>query len=101
MPAYKSLLSPLKIRNLSIRNRVFSAGHTPSYAVQGEPGERYVAYHREKIRGGVGLTIRDLPVGGAELTQTAWDFLGQPEAPSGRVLFFDYTGAERATWTAQ
>ncbi len=55
--AYKSLLSPLKIRNLSIRNRVFSAGHTPSYAVQGEPGERYVAYHREKARGGVGLTI--------------------------------------------
>ncbi len=56
MPAYEALLSPLKLRNLTIRNRVFSAGHVPSYAVDGKPMERYVAYHREKARGGIGLT---------------------------------------------
>ncbi|MCP4471008.1 MAG: FAD-dependent oxidoreductase [Gammaproteobacteria bacterium] len=54
--SYKSLLSPLKLRNLTIRNRVFSAGHAPSYAVDGKPKERYVAYHREKAKGGIGLT---------------------------------------------
>ena len=26
MPAYKALMSPLRLRNLTIRNRVFSAG---------------------------------------------------------------------------
>ncbi len=57
MPAYKSLLSPLKLRNTTIRNRVFSAGHVPSYAVDGKPQERYVAYHREKAKGGIGMTI--------------------------------------------
>ncbi len=56
MPTYRSLLSPLKLRNLTIRNRVFSAGHAPSYAVDGKPKERYVAYHREKAKGGIGLT---------------------------------------------
>ena len=57
MPAYKCLLSPLRLRNTTIRNRVFSAGHVPSYAVEGKPQERYVAYHREKARGGIGMTI--------------------------------------------
>ncbi len=57
MPPYNALLSPLKLRKLTLRNRVFSAGHVPSYAVDGKPKERYVAYHREKAKGGIGLTI--------------------------------------------
>lgn len=57
MSRYRALLSPIKIGKLSIRNRIFSAGHAPGYADAGRPGERYVAYHAEKARGGLGLTI--------------------------------------------
>lgn len=57
MTGYSALLSPVKIRNLTIRNRIFSAGHAPGYAVGGRPAERYVAYHAEKARGGMGLTV--------------------------------------------
>ena len=48
-----------------------------------------------------GLPIRDLPEEGSDLTLTAWDFLGQPGTPGGRILFYDQTGAEGALSTAQ
>lgn len=54
---YSALLSPLTIKKLTIRNRVFSAAHAPVYAVDGLPGERYIEYHREKAKGGIGLTV--------------------------------------------
>ena len=57
MGTYRALLSPLKINQLTLRNRVFSAAHVPVYAVDGIPGDRYIAYHREKARGGLGLTV--------------------------------------------
>lgn len=50
-------MTPLKIRGLTIRNRLFSSGHAPNYAVAGKPTERYVAYHAEKAKGGIGLTV--------------------------------------------
>ena len=56
MARYKSLMSPLTIRKLTLRNRVFSSGHVPGYAVNGRPTERYVAYHAEKAKGGIALT---------------------------------------------
>ncbi len=57
MTAYKALLSPITLRRLTIRNRLFSSGHVPSYAEDGKPKERYVAYHAEKAKGGIGLTV--------------------------------------------
>ena len=57
MSSYKALMTPLKIRGCSIRNRLFSSGHAPNYAVDGKPTERYVAYHAEKAKGGIGLTV--------------------------------------------
>ncbi len=57
MSAYGNLLAPITIRGRTFRNRVLSTGHAPGYAENGRPGERYQAYHEEKARGGIGLTI--------------------------------------------
>ena len=51
------LLQPFDLKGLRLRNRVVSTSHEPAYAEDGLPGERYRAYHVEKARGGVGLTM--------------------------------------------
>ena len=42
---------------LTLRNRIFSSSHAPGYNTDGTPSERYVAYHEEKAKGGIGLTM--------------------------------------------
>jgi 2,4-dienoyl-CoA reductase-like NADH-dependent reductase (Old Yellow Enzyme family)/thioredoxin reductase len=54
---YASLLASFKIKNLTLRNRIFSSGHAAGYAEDNMPGERYQRYQEEKARGGVALTI--------------------------------------------
>ena len=54
---YDALFSPITLRGRTFRNRVFSAAHAPGYAVDGQPAQRYQAYHEEKAKGGIGLTI--------------------------------------------
>ena len=56
MGQYDALLEPLKIRNLTIRNRVLSTSHAPGYARDGQVTDRYLRYHEEKSKGGLGLT---------------------------------------------
>lgn len=51
------LLQPFRLRDLELRNRVLSTSHEPNYSVDGMPAERYTAYHVEKARGGVALTM--------------------------------------------
>jgi len=51
MSGYKSLLSPLTIRDRTFRNRVLSTAHAPSYTDGGAPAERYQASHEEKVKG--------------------------------------------------
>ena len=51
------LLTPFQIRHLRLRNRIVSTSHEPAYAEAGMPTDRYRLYHREKARGGVGLTM--------------------------------------------
>ena len=51
------LLEPFALKHLTLRNRVVSTSHEPAYSVHGLPTERYIAYHVEKARGGVGLTM--------------------------------------------
>lgn len=55
MTAYKALFQPLEIRGREVRNRLFSSGHVPGYTPEGYPNDRYVAYNREKAKGGIGL----------------------------------------------
>ena len=51
------LLEPFQLKNLTIKNRVFSTSHAPSYAEDGMPKERYQLYHEEKAKGGIGMTM--------------------------------------------
>lgn len=51
------LLEPFQLRHLTLRNRIISTAHAPSYEEGGHPRDRYRLYHEEKAKGGVGLTI--------------------------------------------
>jgi len=51
------LLEPFKLANMELRNRIFSSSHAPGYNTDGTPNERYIAYHEEKAKGGIGLTM--------------------------------------------
>ena len=57
------LLSPFAMKNLTLRNRIVSTSHEPAYSEDGLPKDRYRAYHVEKARGGVALTM----IGGSAL----------------------------------
>ncbi len=57
------LLTPYTIKNLTLRNRIVSTSHEPSYSEDGLPKDRYRAYHVAKAQGGVGLTM----VGGSSV----------------------------------
>jgi len=51
------LLEPFQLKHLTLRNRVMSTSHAPSYQEGGHPRDRYRLYHEEKARGGIGLTM--------------------------------------------
>ena len=51
------LLQPFEIGGLRLKNRIFSSSHAPGYNTDGVPNERYMAYHEEKARGGIGMTM--------------------------------------------
>ena len=54
---FEHLLSPVQIGPIELRNRVLVTGHQPHLAEQSRPGDAYIAYHRERARGGVGLQV--------------------------------------------
>ena len=51
------LLQPYRLGHLTLRNRVMSTAHEPSYSEDGMPKDRYRLYHVEKAKGGVALTM--------------------------------------------
>ncbi len=51
------LLQPFTLKNVTLRNRVVSTSHEPSYTEEGMPKRRYRLYHEEKAKGGIGLTM--------------------------------------------
>ena len=51
------LLDSFQIGKVKLTNRIFSSSHAPGYNTDGTPSERYIAYHEEKARGGIGLTM--------------------------------------------
>ena len=51
------ILQPFTLKHLRLRNRVMSSSHEPAYTSGRMPGGRYVAYHEEKAKGGIGLTM--------------------------------------------
>ena len=51
------LLQPFKLRHLTLKNRVMSTSHACGLHDSGMPGDRYQAYHAEKAKGGIALTM--------------------------------------------
>ncbi len=54
---FSHLLSPLQIGPKTVRNRVLITAHVPGLAENGNPGDRYIAYHRERAAGGAGMQV--------------------------------------------
>ncbi|HTH05423.1 MAG TPA: NADH:flavin oxidoreductase [Ilumatobacteraceae bacterium] len=51
------LLQPFQLRHLRLKNRVLSTSHEPAYSEDGMPKDRYRAYHVEKAKGGLAMTM--------------------------------------------
>ena len=51
------LLEPYQLKHLRLKNRIMITSHEPAYAEDGMPKERYRAYHVERAKGGVALTM--------------------------------------------
>ncbi|RMC36444.1 NADH:flavin oxidoreductase [Paracoccus alkanivorans] len=51
------LLQPYQLRHLTLKNRLMITSHEPAYPEDGMPKERYRAYHAERARAGVALTM--------------------------------------------
>ncbi|NVK39838.1 MAG: NADH:flavin oxidoreductase [Oceanospirillaceae bacterium] len=51
------LLQPYQLKNLTLRNRIIMTAHEPAYPEDGMPKGRYRAYHVERAKGGVAMTM--------------------------------------------
>lgn len=51
------LLQPFTLKHLTLKNRLMVTSHEPAYAEDGLPKARYRAYHAERARGGIALTM--------------------------------------------
>lgn len=51
------LLQPFKLKHLTLKNRIMITSHEPAYPEDGMPKERYRAYHLERAKAGVALTM--------------------------------------------
>jgi len=51
------LLQPYQLKHLTLRNRIITTAHEPAYAEDGMPKHRYRAYHLERARAGIAMTM--------------------------------------------
>ncbi|NPD13944.1 N-methyl-L-proline N-demethylase HpbA [Xinfangfangia sp. D13-10-4-6] len=51
------LLQPYQLKHLTLRNRIMITSHEPAYPENGMPKSRYRAYHVERAKAGVALTM--------------------------------------------
>ena len=51
------LLQPYQLRHLKLRNRLMTTAHEPAYSEDGMPKARYRAYHVERAKRGIALTM--------------------------------------------
>ncbi len=54
---FPNLFSPLTIKNVTLKNRVFSTGHMTTLVTGYKPNDDLVAYHEARAKGGAGLVI--------------------------------------------
>lgn len=51
------LLQPFQLKHLTLKNRIMISSHEPAYPEDGLPKDRYAAYHAERAKAGVALTM--------------------------------------------
>jgi N-methyl-L-proline demethylase len=51
------LLQPYQLKHLTLRNRIVTTAHEPAYPEEGMPKARYRAYHVERARAGIAMTM--------------------------------------------
>jgi 2,4-dienoyl-CoA reductase-like NADH-dependent reductase (Old Yellow Enzyme family)/NADPH-dependent 2,4-dienoyl-CoA reductase/sulfur reductase-like enzyme len=51
------LLQPYQLKHLALKNRIMTTSHEPAYPEDGMPKDRYRAYHAERAKAGVALTM--------------------------------------------
>lgn len=57
MSSNDPLLQPFTLKHLTLKNRIMMTSHEPAYPEDGMPKERYLAYHLERAKAGVALTM--------------------------------------------
>ena len=79
----RPLFMPLTLRGRTLKNRIVSTAHAPGYAEGGMPGPRYQAYHEEKAKGGLALTM----FGGSSIVSgDVTSIYGQIDVSTDRVI---------------
>jgi 2,4-dienoyl-CoA reductase-like NADH-dependent reductase (Old Yellow Enzyme family) len=78
------LLQPLRIKGLTLRNRIMSTSHASFMDDGGLPMERYQRYHEEKAKGGLALTM----FGGSSMVDvdSSWGGGGQLNLATDEVV---------------
>ena len=51
------LLTPYRLKHLTLKNRIMTTSHEPAYPEDGMPKDRYRAYHEARAKAGVALTM--------------------------------------------
>ncbi|WP_136685589.1 oxidoreductase [Falsirhodobacter xinxiangensis] len=51
------LLTPFRLKHLTMKNRIISTSHAATAGGGGYPREQYQAYHEEKAKGGLAMTM--------------------------------------------
>jgi 2,4-dienoyl-CoA reductase (NADPH2) len=59
MSLYQFLYTPISLGPARVRNRIVFSAHLTNYAEDNRPGDRLIAYYRERAKGGAGLIITE------------------------------------------
>ena len=54
---FKHLFTPLKVGNVTVKNRIFSTGHDTSLPTDGRVNDKLLAYQKARMEGGCGLIV--------------------------------------------
>jgi hypothetical protein len=57
MASNDPLLQPYQLKHLTLKNRIMTTSHEPAYPESGMPKDRYRAYHVERAKAGVAMTM--------------------------------------------
>ncbi len=57
MASNDPLLQPYQLKHLTLKNRIMTTSHEPAYPENGMPKDRYRAYHVERAKAGIALTM--------------------------------------------